>query len=43
MGPTTWSIVIKVIEVAVDEAMSYAKEKLKNGGKHDRSRNQKKK
>ena len=37
MGPKTWSVILKVVGLAIDEAMAYVKDKLKNGGKHDSS------
>lgn len=32
MAKTPWDFIIKVAEVAVDEAVEFIKEKLKNGG-----------
>jgi hypothetical protein len=35
MSKTPWDLIIKVVEVAVDEAMEFIKEKLTNGGNYD--------
>jgi len=35
MVKTPWDLIIKVAGIAVDEAMDYIREKLKNGGNHD--------
>ena len=35
MFKTPWDLVIKVVEVAFQEAVDYVKGKLKNGGNHD--------
>jgi len=35
MAKTPWDLLIKVVEVAVDEAVEFIKEKLTNGGNHD--------
>ena len=37
MGPTGWRLILKVVGYAVDEALTYIKDKLKNGGNHDSS------
>lgn len=37
MSKTPWDLIITVVEVAVDEAMEFIKEKLTNGGNHDSS------
>ena len=35
MGPKTWSLILKVVGYAVDEALTYIKGKITNGGAHD--------
>jgi hypothetical protein len=34
MGPKTWSVILTIVEAAIDECVTYIKDKLK-GGKHD--------
>jgi hypothetical protein len=35
MASIPWNLIQKVLGIAVDEAMDYVREKLKNGGNHD--------
>jgi hypothetical protein len=34
MGPRTWSVVFRIVEAAIDEVVTYIKDKS-NGGNHD--------